>query len=332
MDGLYASDLRRAQETARILGRHLGLEPALEPSFREVDLGRWAGLDLREIEARFPGLIEQRFRDPESFRPPGGESLGDAAERVLKRLGQLEDAHRGGSFAVVAHGGVNRIILAQALGLSLGGIVSLEQDFGCLNVVDSFSDGHRVVRLMNGGGRSPGLHLTPGEKALVLGGARSGKSDLALDLAGSLAGPRYFLATAQALDEEMAARIEAHRKARGEAWETVEEPVEILDALRGLPEGAVVVLDCLTLWLSNLLDSLDWDPKKAEERLAALAEGLASLPLTLVMVSNEVGAGIVPADEKARVFRDLSGRVNRVLARSAHRVVYTVAGLPVVLR
>jgi adenosylcobinamide kinase/adenosylcobinamide-phosphate guanylyltransferase len=164
---------------------------------------------------------------------------------------------------------------------------------------------------------------------LVIGGARSGKSRHAEALVEGEPGPCTFLATAQAGDSEMAERIRRHRARRGERWRTVEEPIALGPALArvSLDEGAVLV-DCLTLWLSNLILA-GHDPQSASEDLIA---SLAALRGPVVMVSNEVGCGIVPDNALARRFQDEAGRLNQAVAAAADRVVYMVAGLPMRLK
>ena len=164
---------------------------------------------------------------------------------------------------------------------------------------------------------------------LVLGGARSGKSRHAeaLVLASGLL--PVYLATAEALDDEMAARIAHHRARREPVWRTVEAPLELAATLEreAAPDRAILV-DCLTLWLSNLLGA-DRDPGAACEQLAATLGRLAG---PLVLVSNEVGQGIVPANPLARRFVDEAGRLHQAIAARADRVVLMLAGLPQVLK
>jgi len=162
-------------------------------------------------------------------------------------------------------------------------------------------------------------------KMLFLGGARSGKSRLALQAAVALAGPgqRIFVATAQALDGEMAKRISAHRAARDKSWRTVEEPLAIRPVIEaGLPEE-VLLVDCLTLWLSNLLAAR---PQEAEAEIKKLAEAVGRSPRHLVLVANEVGLGIVPDNPLARRFRDLAGWLNQEVAEVVDEVFLVVAG------
>jgi adenosylcobinamide kinase / adenosylcobinamide-phosphate guanylyltransferase len=166
-------------------------------------------------------------------------------------------------------------------------------------------------------------HLT-----LVLGGARSGKSQYAENLMAALQPPWTFVATAEPGDAEMAERIAAHRLRRGKNWRTVEALLDLSAALAALSGDAPTMVDCLTLWLSNrLLAGAD-----LEVEIARLEAALDSLRGPVVVVSNEVGFGIVPDNELARRFRDAQGRLNQRMAARADRVVLMVAGLPVVVK
>ncbi|HIJ61736.1 MAG TPA: bifunctional adenosylcobinamide kinase/adenosylcobinamide-phosphate guanylyltransferase [Rhodospirillaceae bacterium] len=168
----------------------------------------------------------------------------------------------------------------------------------------------------------------PPQLTLVLGGARSGKSAYAEALLAD-APEAVYLATAQPGDEEMAERIHHHQSRRGAAWTTVEEPLDLTGALAlHCRAGRPLLVDCLTLWLSNVLLA-DGDPGAAIERLAA---ALPDLPGRLVMVANEVGLGIVPDNALARAFRDHAGRLNQRVAAAAQRVVFIAAGLPLMLK
>ena len=147
---IYASDLTRALTGAEIISR--GREAPLQiiPEFREIHFGAWEGLSFTEIAERYPAELEARFRDLTTFRIPGGESLQDVSSRVLPRLGDLIAQHHQEAFIIVAHAGVNRVILSEALGLPLDHLFRLDQSYGCLNVIDYFPD-MAVVRLLNGG-------------------------------------------------------------------------------------------------------------------------------------------------------------------------------------
>ena len=159
---------------------------------------------------------------------------------------------------------------------------------------------------------------------LIGGGSRSGKSRYALELAQQRGARRpMFLATAQALDGEMAERIRKHREERGDGFVTLEEPFELAAALRALPDCDTVVVDCLTLWVSNLMLAGRGIPT---EELIAAARATAA---TVVFVSNEVGCGIVPENALARQFRDLAGALNQRVAAAADEVYWMVFGIPV---
>jgi adenosylcobinamide kinase/adenosylcobinamide-phosphate guanylyltransferase len=164
---------------------------------------------------------------------------------------------------------------------------------------------------------------------LVLGGARSGKSDYAQRLAEAHGPERLYLATATAGDEEMAARITRHQYDRGQGWTTLEEPLEIGEALATHARaGRVVVVDCLTLWLNNLMLA-GRPPGPAITALAHAIEGLAG---PAVLVSNEVGMGIVPDHLLGREFRDWQGRANREIGAVCDAVILVAAGLPLQLK
>ncbi len=162
---------------------------------------------------------------------------------------------------------------------------------------------------------------------LVLGGARSGKSRHAQALAETCAAPWRFVATAQAFDAEMAERIAHHRADRSAAWATIEAPLALPETIAAVEDG-VLLVDCLTLWTSNLLLA-DADIDAATDALVA---ALTTSRARIVLVSNEVGWGIVPDNALARRFRDVAGRVNQRVAATADRVDLVVAGLPMSLK
>jgi adenosylcobinamide kinase / adenosylcobinamide-phosphate guanylyltransferase len=165
---------------------------------------------------------------------------------------------------------------------------------------------------------------------LLLGGARSGKSALAARLAGRWDGPVTVVVTGEARDAEMAERIRRHRAGRPGHWRTVEAPREVEAALAAAPAGAMVVLDCLTLWVSNLIEQ-GLDDAKVEELARSAAATAAARAAPTVAVSNQVGAGIVPADALSRRYRDLLGQVNAVWAAAADQALLLVAGRAVPL-
>ncbi len=159
---------------------------------------------------------------------------------------------------------------------------------------------------------------------LVLGGARSGKSRHAEALIEVLPAPWVYIATAQAYDDEMRARIAEHRARRSQDWRTVDAPMALPEALRAVPSGQPVLVDCLTLWLTNLILAERDIAIATGELMAACREAQGPI----VLVSNEVGLGIVPENALARRFRDEAGRLHQRLASQAERVVFMVAGLP----
>jgi len=167
---------------------------------------------------------------------------------------------------------------------------------------------------------------------LVTGGSRSGKPRFALELAQGRAGPHAFVATAQAVDEEMAARIEAHRRARPSGWTLIEEPRDAVGAVaRALGPARTVIFDCVTVWVSNLLLADEgFDERRAGElaqQLVAVA-GRGAPGVAVIVVTNEVGSGVVPDNALARRFRDCAGRANEVIARGADEVYLLVSGIP----
>ena len=163
---------------------------------------------------------------------------------------------------------------------------------------------------------------------LVMGGASSGKSAFAERLVLTAGKPPVYLATAQALDDEMAGRITRHQKMRGDGWRTVEAPLAVAEALQSLSGDEVVLFDCATLWLSNHL--LKGTEIEAEQ--AALISALAACACNVVVVSNEVGQGVVPDNALARRFSEAHGLLNQMIAAHADLVVSVMAGLPMVLK
>jgi len=179
------------------------------------------------------------------------------------------------------------------------------------------------------------MDVKPGRITLVLGGARSGKSSHAQKLAEGSGRSVTFLATAQALDEEMSARIEKHKSERPAAWRTLEVPFGIAPCVEGI-QSEVVILDCMTLLLSNLLMQFVKDDLADEElfiqavkkEIEGLISAIHESDQHWIIVSNEVGLGLVPAYQMGRVYRDGIGWSNQRLAREAERVLFMVAGIP----
>jgi adenosylcobinamide kinase / adenosylcobinamide-phosphate guanylyltransferase len=159
---------------------------------------------------------------------------------------------------------------------------------------------------------------------LVLGGARSGKSRHAEAMVTALPRPWLYLATGEPRDNEMAARIAEHRARRGGEWQTVEAPRDLALALAAVPPGATALIDCLTLWLTNVMLAGD----DVDVEIARLEQAVEERTGSVILVANEVGLGIVPENALARRFRDAAGRLNQRLARLADHVVLLVAGIP----
>jgi adenosylcobinamide kinase/adenosylcobinamide-phosphate guanylyltransferase len=175
-----------------------------------------------------------------------------------------------------------------------------------------------------------------GEIILVLGGARSGKSRFAQEMADGLSGRVLFVATAEAGDEEMRVRIENHKRSRPADWRTLEAPTKVGAALAAqLGDAEVVIIDCLTLLVSNLMIGAGDEGQQAA-RVAAEVEGLLDCleqhEVTTIIVSNEVGLGLVPDNSLGRSYRDLLGRANQTLAQRADTVYFMVAGIPLVVK
>ncbi len=168
---------------------------------------------------------------------------------------------------------------------------------------------------------------------LILGGAKSGKSSFALNVCNSLNKKRIFLATAQALDQEMEERIRRHQAERGSGWLTVEEPLKVAETIGSLDsKDTVILLDCLTLWLNNLYMEHGEDQEAIDKAIENLARQLADIHGAVVVVSNEVGMGIVPDNQLSRTYRDTAGYMNQHIARLSGKVVAVLAGIPLMLK
>ncbi|MBX5185345.1 bifunctional adenosylcobinamide kinase/adenosylcobinamide-phosphate guanylyltransferase [Rhizobium sp. NZLR5] len=173
------------------------------------------------------------------------------------------------------------------------------------------------------------MTTAPSNTVFILGGARSGKSRFAESLVISIGLDRHYLATGRAWDEEMQARIAQHRADRGPSWTTHEEPLDLVGKLDAIDrEGGVVLIDCLTLWVTNLM----MDERDMAAEFAALTDFLPQAKAQLVFVSNEVGLGIVPDNRMARDFRDHAGRLHQSIAAKAAEVYFIAAGLPLKMK
>ena len=167
----------------------------------------------------------------------------------------------------------------------------------------------------------------------VIGGCRSGKSKHALQTAEKMPGNRkIYIATCVPQDNEMKQRVARHQKERSQNWVTVEEPLHLPQALlENSPKADVMLVDCLTLWVSNLLMETD-DEEKLEEAISQLIDTLKKVTGPIVLVSNEVGTGIVPENRLARQYRDIIGLANQAVAKTAGKVIWMVAGIPVTVK
>jgi alpha-ribazole phosphatase/probable phosphoglycerate mutase len=158
IDAVYSSDLLRTIKGAEIISSALKLVPTKLPAFRELHLGRWEGMTRAEASEKYPEEAHFTFQDLANDKLQGGENLTELGERVLPALAEIIKRHRGKNICLVLHGGVNRVILCDAMGLDIQHFFRIEQDFGCLNILDCFEDGIRVVKLLNGG---PNQNMNP---------------------------------------------------------------------------------------------------------------------------------------------------------------------------
>jgi adenosylcobinamide kinase / adenosylcobinamide-phosphate guanylyltransferase len=177
-----------------------------------------------------------------------------------------------------------------------------------------------------------------GQIVLVTGGSRSGKSEYARALAEALQGPRAFVATCRATDDEMRERIEKHRQCReSSVWGTMEEPLQLAEVLRNNGQVRLFLIDCLTLWVNNIMFEASLKGRTISEshiadRVSEVLHVAAEIPATTIFVSNEVGWGIVPENAVSRLYRDLVGRCNEIVAAAADEVTLVACGLPLKLK
>ena len=181
---------------------------------------------------------------------------------------------------------------------------------------------------MSNAGLGDSASLGDGGVTFVLGGARSGKSRFAESFVEGLPPPWVYVATAEAHDDEMAVRIAEHRARRAPNWQTLEAALDLHGAIRGAPVDAIVLVDCLTLWLSNIMNG----PFDVGDATAQLEDALRARKKATVLVSNEVGLGLIPETPLGRAFRDAQGRLNQRLAAIADRVIFVVAGQPLIVK
>lgn len=337
---VYTSDLRRASETATAIAAVHGLPVRADARLREIAFGEWEGLTWAEIGERYPQAWAAWQADPLTVAPPGGETLAQVAVRVQSAFNALVEHHADQCVALVSHGGPLRALLCQTLGLSPQMHWRFQVDPASISELGVCEEEAFVMRLNDTAHLvQPSGSPSHAELVLVLGGARSGKSGFAQKLAYDLGGDRVlFVATAEACDEEMQRRIERHRRDRQTGWRTLEVPRDVGAAIRAhLGESRVVLLDCLSLLVSNLLlEAQDIFSDEVEARVAAEIERLVTCVSEtgahLIVVSNEVGCSLVPDHPLGRAYRDLLGRANQILARHADRVYVLMAGIPVQIK
>ena len=174
------------------------------------------------------------------------------------------------------------------------------------------------------------------EFIFITGGRRSGKSSYALELAESMGEKRLYIATAEALDDEMKERIAHHREERGDRWDTVEEPIDIVNILDHSRKYNVILIDCLTLWLCNIMHNGEASGEPGDETIMRhinrLADSCASSNTKVIAVTNELGLGVIPDDPLSRRFTDFAGIMNQRMAAAANKVVITVSGIPLTIK
>ena len=340
IDAIYASDLQRAWETAGAVGRAQGLSIKTEPRLREISFGAWEGKTHDEIEAHEAEALHRWYKDPVRTAPPGGETLGAVVQRVREAYEDVLKHHTEGTVALVAHGGTLRALLCIALDLAPDNYWQFNIDEASISRIDIYEQG-AILNVLND---TSHLHSAGGDPSaapgltLILGGARSGKSHYAQHLAETISsGAVLFVATAEAHDSEMERRIADHKRARPPHWHTLEAPRgvgrAILEIAQTRERFGAILIDCLTVLTSNLL--MDADDVFSDEIEQAVMEEVheviacaEQLPVPVIVVSNQVGCGLVPPYPLGRVYRDLLGRANQILARTADRVVLLVAGIP----
>lgn len=171
-----------------------------------------------------------------------------------------------------------------------------------------------------------------GQFILVTGGRRSGKSAHALELAESLGKRRLYIATAEALDDEMLERIARHREERGDDWDTTEAPLNIAKIIEDAQEYDIILIDCLTLWLCNFMHKDEPSDEDILKAINNLSNACVNADATVIAVTNELGSGLIPDNALSRRFTDLAGIMNQSMAHAADRVILTVSGIPMFIK
>lgn len=342
-----ASDLQRAWETARAIAASHGLPLCSEPRLREMSFGDWEGLTYQDIQRRYPQALIDWEADPLNSAPPGGETLAQVAARAESVLDDLFGRHQDRTVLLVTHSGLLRVLLCLVLGLAPEAHWRFRLDIASLSELHLRNENAVLVRLNDTHHLEKQITLESqqleanrmGQLILVLGGARSGKSTFAQQLAEKMGGERVlYVATAKAGDKEMQQHIEKHQRERPTDWRTLEAQRNVGRAItRHIGDAEVVLMDCLTMLVSNLLMDVE-DASTAETKAKVMTEvqGLTTCaeraPGPLIVVSNEVGMGLVPPYPLGRTYRDLLGQANQALAQKADEVYFMVAGIPIPIK
>lgn len=341
---VYSSDLKRALDTAEVIASAHKLPVIPCSDLRELDFGELAAMTFEEIKERYQGAVELLSGQDPDMSAPGGESLSEMSARIHRFIAQLEKHPPGETVLIVAHDGSLRVLLSLLLGVSLQRSWQFRLDPASLSIAGTYSQG-TVLLLLNDSshlGKSRGAKAEK-ECIFILGGARSGKSRFAQKLAAQMSERVLFVATGAALDEEMRLRIEEHRKNRPQNWRTVEVTADVGRKLsEEIGDAQVVVLDCLTLLISNIIgECLGSAPDEVDDVLVetevsaeiqSIIECFDDHPASFIIVSNEVGMGLVPTNRLGRLYRDLLGRANQLFAERAARVYFMLSGLPISLK
>jgi len=334
---VYTSCLKRSQDSGAIIAGVIdsGVPVKNIAELNEADLGEWEGLTYPSIIENHGPQFEQWLNNMLDFNGHGGESIKGVYKRVVPAFEKIIKLNSGKNIAIVLHGLVNRLIIAYILQMKTENLFSIEQTRGGTNIIDIYKDEKGVVKALNlmPGQLSEQISEEPICTHLVIGGAKSGKSNYALLHGGKWSGEKIFIATAKAGDDEMLERVKRHQQERDRDWITCEEPLDIAGIIsKKSDSNTLILVDCLTLWINNLLmakENREFTADDWDEDVLRLKHALEKARGPVILVSNEVGQGIVPTNAMARKFRDMQGRLNQVIGGVADRVTMLVAGIPV---
>ena len=322
IDSIYTSPLKRAYETAKLFKMRNDVPIYEEKLLREVDYGIFEGKRWSEIEVQYPEIAKRYIKNNGRIDLPNGEKVEDVKNRAYmlknKILNEMEDNK---TFLFVTHSNFMVIFLEILLNVEFNGKIIVPN--GGVFFVDEI-DGEFFLS-------SEKIKSRNERFLLVLGGARSGKSSFAESVLKNYDNVTY-IATAINFDDEMDKRISLHRKSRPSHWQTIEEPYDISKRLNEIStKSKAVLIDCITVYSSNLFLKGESE-EKIKENIDAIFRNMPDNIEKVVMVSNEVGLGIVPVNRMAREYRDLAGRLNRFLAQKCDTVYMVEAGIPRILK